>query len=309
MSPQARRENLSIYELAEETLVTDLQSHKVHALNGVAALIWRHCDGKTSVPELARLLPAEFQVQGAEELVHLRSATARAGNLLIGSAPTLSDSARLSRRDALKKLVIVAVSLPIVMTVTARLAKAVTDVGLSKQCPSGTTACGVEGPTTLVQFCCNNATETCIDNQCFAKQASGPPCLPIGNPCTKGQICCTKGGGTNSVPNPVAHVSPIPRCQAFSGTRCADGEGAWVMHVGQSPWRSLGGEASRLESVASVLAGARRQSRFRLAVTPAQLDLVAQVLLAMGTGGLGWWRVRKSGLRNSRPARACAMLT
>jgi Coenzyme PQQ synthesis protein D (PqqD) len=199
MLPQAREEKLSVHELAEETLVSDLQWRKVHALNPIAALIWRHCDGKTSVPELARLLPAELQVKGGLEVVQLALQQLGRRQLLMETPPPPSESARVSRRDALKKLAIAAVSLPIVMTVTTRFAKAATDIGGSKICPNGTTECSYFN---LAKVCCNNATETCIDSQCFAKQASGPPCLPIGNPCTKGQLCCKKGGGTTPCPLP-----------------------------------------------------------------------------------------------------------
>ena len=195
MLPQARREHLSIHELAEETLVTDLQSHKVHALNGVAALIWRHCDGKTSVPELARLLPAELQVKGAEDVVQLALQQLGRRHLLMEAPPPLSGAARLSRRDALKKLAVVAFALPVVMTVTARSANA--SVAVSKQCPSGSTYCSGIAPHII---CCTG-NEVCTSGVCGPKPQSGAttPCLPVGNACTKGQICCGVAGGKNYV--------------------------------------------------------------------------------------------------------------
>ena len=47
--PAARTSGLVVRELAEETLVYDEERHRAHCLNRTAALVWRHCDGKTPV--------------------------------------------------------------------------------------------------------------------------------------------------------------------------------------------------------------------------------------------------------------------
>jgi len=60
--PKAREAGLILEPLDDELLVYDIQSHRSNALNATAAFVWRHCDGKTSIPELARCLaglPAE----------------------------------------------------------------------------------------------------------------------------------------------------------------------------------------------------------------------------------------------------------
>ena len=56
MLPQARTVQLTVEELAEETLLFDHQRGKAHCLNGTARFIWSHCDGRTSLPQLARLV-------------------------------------------------------------------------------------------------------------------------------------------------------------------------------------------------------------------------------------------------------------
>jgi hypothetical protein len=50
--PCARTEGLVVQTLADEVLVYDLERHKAHCLNHAAALIWKHCDGRTSVAEM-----------------------------------------------------------------------------------------------------------------------------------------------------------------------------------------------------------------------------------------------------------------
>ena len=51
--PEKREEDLTIVELPEETLVYDLKRHRAYCLNRTVALIWRHCDGRTTAAELA----------------------------------------------------------------------------------------------------------------------------------------------------------------------------------------------------------------------------------------------------------------
>src|ERR1700674_4847807 len=69
--PQARDEQLEIKELSDETLVYDLERHRAHALNQTAAWVWRHCDGKTSVAEMASLLHRDLGVPSEEEAIWL----------------------------------------------------------------------------------------------------------------------------------------------------------------------------------------------------------------------------------------------
>lgn len=52
--PLARKDKLVIQELPDELLVYDQQRDKAHCLNRSAALIWKRCDGKTSVVEISR---------------------------------------------------------------------------------------------------------------------------------------------------------------------------------------------------------------------------------------------------------------
>jgi hypothetical protein len=196
MLPQARHEKLTVRELAEDTLVYDTERHKAHSLNPTAAWIWRHCDGKTSPEELARLLHAEFQLPQAEEVVRLALEQLGRRHLLAEALPPLSEMARISRRDALKKLVVAGLVLPIVTTVVTRnTAQAFSYVQSKQPCPKGITACG--SPTIFGQLCCA-ANETCSGGFCIQKPAT--PCLPVGSPCIAGTLtCCGPAGGGNVV--------------------------------------------------------------------------------------------------------------
>jgi Coenzyme PQQ synthesis protein D (PqqD) len=54
--PRAREAGLIVRELEDETLVYDADTDRAHCLNQTAARIWKHCDGTSSVPQIADLL-------------------------------------------------------------------------------------------------------------------------------------------------------------------------------------------------------------------------------------------------------------
>jgi len=70
-APKARRSQLVIKELASETLVYDESNHQAYCLNQTAAFVWKHCDGRRSLPALARLLEKEINVSAPEHTVRL----------------------------------------------------------------------------------------------------------------------------------------------------------------------------------------------------------------------------------------------
>lgn len=69
--PLARTDKLTVRALPDETLVYDHQRHKAHCLNATAALVWQHCDGRTSADALAGLVAERLGVGQAVEVVGL----------------------------------------------------------------------------------------------------------------------------------------------------------------------------------------------------------------------------------------------
>jgi hypothetical protein len=69
MLPEARRDNLIVQELEQETLVYDLECHRAHCLNATAALVWRHCDGRSSVAAISSLLCQQHGLAADTEMV------------------------------------------------------------------------------------------------------------------------------------------------------------------------------------------------------------------------------------------------
>ena len=103
MTPRARTDGLLIQDLPEETLVYDLARHRAHCLNRTAALVWRHCDGKTGVADLTRVVARETGLPADEAVVWLALGRLARARLLEGPmAPP--QGARPSRREVLRKL-------------------------------------------------------------------------------------------------------------------------------------------------------------------------------------------------------------
>ncbi|MGE3807264.1 MAG: PqqD family protein [Gemmataceae bacterium] len=122
MHPQSRREDVVVRELAEETLIYIPETHQAHCLNRSAALVWRHCDGKTSRAELARLLASELKIEANVRLVDVALHDLEEAKLLLPG--TRATPRSFSRRDALAKLGAGLAALPVVMSVVAPEAKA-----------------------------------------------------------------------------------------------------------------------------------------------------------------------------------------
>lgn len=122
--PRARAgAELVVQELPGEVLVYDERRQKAHCLNECAALVWRRCDGKTTVAEMIAALERHGLAADAE-VVALALTELRRANLLDDQdddAPATQALSR-SRRRALKRLGMVAgvaLALPIVQSIVA----------------------------------------------------------------------------------------------------------------------------------------------------------------------------------------------
>ncbi|MGE3807263.1 MAG: PqqD family protein [Gemmataceae bacterium] len=122
MHPRSRRDDVVVRELADETLIYIPETHQAHCLNKSAALVWRHCDGKTSRAELARLLAGELKIAADLQLVDVALHDLEEAKLLLPG--TRATPRSFSRRDALAKLGAGLAALPVVMSIVAPEAKA-----------------------------------------------------------------------------------------------------------------------------------------------------------------------------------------
>ncbi len=114
--PRAREDGLLVEEVGEELLLYDRESHTAHCLSPIAACVWRHCNGKRDVTELATLAgETENVVVALNELLEKNLLDAEP-QLTQGSVPGIS------RREALVRGVrigAVVAAAPLIVSATA----------------------------------------------------------------------------------------------------------------------------------------------------------------------------------------------
>jgi hypothetical protein len=163
--PVARKEGLAVTGLAEETIIYDIERHKAHCLNQTAMLIWKHCDGRTTVKQMTAILEEELNAPVTEEMVWF--GLDRLGrNRLLEEVVTLpTETGRLSRREVVRRLGLASmVALPVITSIVSPTAVAAATI-----CRITVAQCG--NPNTNGCCCnnnklCNQATGNCNGATC-----------------------------------------------------------------------------------------------------------------------------------------------
>ena len=116
--PVARKSGLVVQEVPDEVLVYDLESNKAHCLNQSAALIWKSCDGNTSVSEIAKLVENQAGGKVTEDFVWLAIDQLSENNLL--EKQLRSGFEGTSRREVIKKIGLASmVAIPVIASLVA----------------------------------------------------------------------------------------------------------------------------------------------------------------------------------------------
>ena len=165
MNPLTRKDGLVVTELPDELLVYDLERHKAHCLNPTAALVFKRCDGRTSVKQIARALSRELDVAPDERLVWLSLERLEKAHLLEARpAPPLA-AGGYSRRDLVRRVGIAVATLPVVATVLAPTpaAAVATCIPASSCTGAGTppNPCYSTSPALCTGYCTCIAVGTC----------------------------------------------------------------------------------------------------------------------------------------------------
>lgn len=171
MVARAREDRLVVQELPDEVLVYDLDRHKAHCLNRTAALVWRHCDGRTTAAEMACLLEKELKFPVDEAVVWLALGRLGRAHLLEERVRPPAGAAGLSRREVVRRLALAGgllVLLPLVSSIVAptaaHAASCISNAAceaLNKPCP-GTPVCEYPGQCCL---CCRPGKQ-CNNDPC-----------------------------------------------------------------------------------------------------------------------------------------------
>ena len=170
LMPRARQDELVVEELQDETLVYDLERHKARCLNRTAALVWRHCDGQTSVAEVAALLEEQSATPADESVVWMALDRLSRAHLLSEPVTLPAERARYSRREMLRTLRRVAgisLLLPVIESIVSPLAAAQAScisLGACQSLPPN--SCGGAPICGDPINCCRRQGQSCVSKKC-----------------------------------------------------------------------------------------------------------------------------------------------
>ncbi len=158
MLPKARKKDLIVQNLDDETLIYDLRSDRAHCLNRSASLVWRYCDGKTDVNRIAKKLSAISGESAPASIVELALQRLQKAQLLERTT-VAKGSPRITRREVIQGLgKAVVIALPVVTSILAPEAIQAASCIIS-------TACVVGRIANNKRCCCTNGkTKTMCDS-------------------------------------------------------------------------------------------------------------------------------------------------
>jgi hypothetical protein len=116
--PLARTNGLVVQEVPNEVLVFDMETNEAHCLNETAAMVWKYCDGETSVAKIAEILGSSKGSDINEDLIWLAIDQLNEHKLLERKVD--SKFAGHSRREVLRKIGLASmVALPVIASMAA----------------------------------------------------------------------------------------------------------------------------------------------------------------------------------------------
>ncbi len=118
-SPRARKDRLIIKELADETLVYDLDNDKAHCLNETSSRVWNLCDGQRSVSDISQILAAQAKTDANDAVVWLALDQLKKFNLLEVVPTVPRHLAGLNRRQLVRNVGLAALALPVIMSIAS----------------------------------------------------------------------------------------------------------------------------------------------------------------------------------------------
>ena len=141
--PLARKQGLVVKEVSGEVLVYDLDRDKAHCLNETAALVWKYCDGHTSVARIAKSLEKDLHAPVDQKVVWYALLQLGKDHLLEERLVAPAIMAGMNRRDMIRALGLAAVvAVPVVTSIVAPTpAQAATCLPFGSPCADPSQCC------------------------------------------------------------------------------------------------------------------------------------------------------------------------
>jgi hypothetical protein len=176
--PRARKNGLVIQDLPGELLIYDLNRHQAYCLNRTAALIWRSCDGRQTVEEMAQALEKEIGYPVSERLVWFALKRLERSRLLEERLELPVFKERMTRRELTRKLGFAVALMPLITSIIAPTAVQAATCG------------AIGSPCTTNAQCCSTL---CVSGSCMCI-ANQSDC----NPAQPQQCCSGRCGSANN---------------------------------------------------------------------------------------------------------------
>jgi hypothetical protein len=168
--PRARQNGLVVRELGGEVLVYDLERDKAHALNRAAGLVWKRCNGSTTIAEITASLEGELdEPMPADAVWRAVSRLGQDGLLereVAQPAPRTMTRRGMMQKVGLAATAAVITSIAVPMTAAAANCPSTTCGG---GCPNSGTTCSATSPGgSACATCTAVAIGSCSHRCCIA---------------------------------------------------------------------------------------------------------------------------------------------
>src|SRR5215475_2245933 len=111
--PLARTDEVVVSELPDEILIYDKRRDKAHCLNSAAGMVWKLCDGRTSVGKMAERMSRELGTPVDEQIIWMALEELGRSHLL--EERVKAPAATISRRELARRIgLAAAIALPVV---------------------------------------------------------------------------------------------------------------------------------------------------------------------------------------------------
>jgi hypothetical protein len=175
--PLARHESLVVQDLPDEILICDTETYRAFCLNKTAAEVWRLCDGKTDVQQIANSLSKKLGSPINEDLIWLALDQLSKENLLQKSVPLSEKFGTISRREVIRRIgLATVVALPVISSLAMPTAAMAQSAGSCDTSP-------------LPSDCACLDCSECDSNCCFDGTCQDSTVCDGGGTCGDGVDC------------------------------------------------------------------------------------------------------------------------
>ena len=159
MAPLARTDDLAVQQVNDETLVYDKKTHHAHCLNRIAGVVWRHCDGRRTSDDLAKIVNQVLGLPGDPGLVELALQELGQAQLLEQYPKVTPEQKQYTRREVSSRLGVGAAAFLLAPLVTSIMTQSAMAAASPRPTTTVTTGTGTStGTSTTASGSTTNTT-------------------------------------------------------------------------------------------------------------------------------------------------------